>query len=626
VKHKLIALLCMLWMWTSPASAEPPIWESNYGTNLGLTDDSTHITTLGALNFRFPWYGATLSGPAVFSISSNGFVSLGGDNGHGCCSGDPGRLRNDPFGRIAAFWADLNPNAGGNVFLNTFDDAGDPETDRVVVTWDTRLFDNLQPIRAQLQMFWDGSFVLGWNGDPLMAGFDDSVLVGVSPGGGVTGVPGTDYSAAIPFHSDRTRTIYELWVGAPPPFDLDQTNLVFTPNGAGGFVVSSQHCLPRTWEVNYGTRLFLTDDSVLNTTFGAQALFSFPFAGTTYSSASVLSISSNGFVSLGGNNGDDCCTGNPAVLRNDPFARIAALWLDINPSGPGDVYIAAFNDWEGPAVDRLVVTWDTILFGSGRPIQVQLQMLSNGTISIAYRCYHSAGVLNNTLVGISPGGGAADPGSTDFTATVPFSSGAQTTIYELWTGVPPPFDLAGRTLVFQPNSRGGYHVDLAECARGTVNTGVAQSRDVLRINGSAGTPLWRVVTVPQNTRVNVSLAASTSGPATNVRYVLWAWPLANFRPTELVAMGQRIGCLIDPSPLHAGILRPFRCLLGSGMPAVACGNVQQLPAPAFAPWSLTRAQGFSNPLRVTLQGVMRDNGAANGMGFSVTNAVVLDIP
>ncbi|MBI1852743.1 MAG: hypothetical protein HYR85_20575 [Planctomycetes bacterium] len=37
---------------------------------------------------------------------------------------------------------------------------------------------------------------------------------------------------------------------------------------------------------------------------------------------------------------------------------------------------------------------------------------------------------DNTLIGISPGAGAADPGATDLSASMPFSSTNQPTIYE----------------------------------------------------------------------------------------------------------------------------------------------------------------------------------------------------
>ena len=53
---------------------------------------------------------------------------------------------------------------------------------------------------------------------------------------------------------------------------------------------------------------------------------SFPFDGTTYTGADILNISSNGVISLGGDNGDGCCEGDPLVLIGPACPRIALFW------------------------------------------------------------------------------------------------------------------------------------------------------------------------------------------------------------------------------------------------------------------------------------------------------------
>ena len=109
--------------------ADPPIWETNFGMALGLSDDATQETMFNNLNnFTFPFAGAEFSGSDVLAISSNGFMSIGGNNGDGCFLGDPSQLLNDPIGRITPFWTNLNPSFSGDVFLNT------EESDRVVAT------------------------------------------------------------------------------------------------------------------------------------------------------------------------------------------------------------------------------------------------------------------------------------------------------------------------------------------------------------------------------------------------------------------------------------------------------------------------------------------------------------
>jgi hypothetical protein len=65
------------------------------------------------------------------------------------------------------------------------------------------------------------------------------------------------------------------------------------------------------------------------------------------------------------------------------------------------------------------------------------------------------------VCGLSPGG-VADPGSTDFSASFPFSSGSVATLYEQWpvNG----FDLAPRALLFAANGTGGWLLqDRATC-------------------------------------------------------------------------------------------------------------------------------------------------------------------
>ena len=62
-----------------------PCFDSNLGTNLGLTDDSVSFNR--PLGFAFPGPGGNYTS---VDISSNGFVWLGTNvnHGDGCCSGD----------------------------------------------------------------------------------------------------------------------------------------------------------------------------------------------------------------------------------------------------------------------------------------------------------------------------------------------------------------------------------------------------------------------------------------------------------------------------------------------------------------------------------------------------------
>jgi hypothetical protein len=605
-------------------SCRPPVWEPSYGQPLFLTDDSTFEASFGS--FAFPFDGAVYSGSSILSISSNGFVSIGGSNGSACCNGNPADLVEAPFGRIAAMWTDLVPSADGDVFVKELDFANGA-FHRMVVTWDTAFYDGSRPVTAQLQLHDDGSFSLGWNcwyGTTI----SNDVLIGTSSGGGVPDPGSTDFSAAVPFSTDYNPTVYEQFRSAfpgGPPFDLAGRNLFFRPNGFGGWVVSTNCPDPPIWEPNFGTPLNLGDDSTFDSTFGLMR-FPFPFAGRYYTGRTPISISSNGFVSLGGSNGPGCCNGDPADFLSGA-ARIAAAWTDLYPQG--ETYLNTFNSPDGLSVERFVVTWDSLFYSSRGQATAQLQLLANGTIVTSYRCFDRLDGASDVLVGLTTGGGATDPGSIDLTASLPFDSGTQSTMYELFPYGSSSLDLAGKSFVFEPNGRGGYHVDAIGSAAGTVNSGagVTRTRDVLRVNGSVGGPITRRVTVAEGAPITLALDAAPAGPSSNAGYALWIWAGENAHPTELRSNGRRLGCLVNPMPLQpARTPQPVLCLHSNGLAASVCGALPRLPAPSGAPWTLTRPGGFGHATRFTIQGILRDDGAANASHFSTTNAVVVDVP
>jgi hypothetical protein len=223
---------------TTLAQAAPLLWESSFGSDLGLTDDSTALWSFGTMSFSFA--GTTYTGASVLAVSSNGFISLGGDNDDDCCSGNAGELTGDVFARIAPLWADVDPSTSGAVYLNSFNDDVDAAIDRIVVTWDTVLYDNGLPVTFQLQLLENGTIIFGYDGLDLAGGFDDDTLIGLSPAGGVADPGSTDLSSGTPFSTGAEPTIYELFTGSPPAIDIDQSNLVFTPNGQGGWIVNAE--------------------------------------------------------------------------------------------------------------------------------------------------------------------------------------------------------------------------------------------------------------------------------------------------------------------------------------------------------------------------------------------------
>lgn len=124
------------------AGATPPIWEPSFGSTVpGITDADDAATAIPLGTFSFPFYGTTHTGADTFGVSSNGLVEFSAGNTDNVPSGNDAR-KGAP--KIAALWADLNPSNpgvdGGSVFVNTFNDDGDPAIDRVVFTWDSVFF------------------------------------------------------------------------------------------------------------------------------------------------------------------------------------------------------------------------------------------------------------------------------------------------------------------------------------------------------------------------------------------------------------------------------------------------------------------------------------------------------
>ena len=241
-----LSLLCVsLWFTQSNAvGQQPSIWESNFGIDLNLSDDSTASVPFDT--FAFPFAGNVFTGSDVLDVSSNGFVSLGGSNGDDCCNGDVQSFLNDMFPRLSPLWGDIDPAnvPTDGVFVNSFNDDGDAAIDRLAVTWDAQHWGSGEDVLFQLQMFESGTIVFGYNGiSPL----DRNTLIGIGTGGGALDPSSSDLSVG-PFLGAGDN-IYELFppdsVFDPSEFDLDLTNIVFTPiPGDGGFVVSQIAAIP----------------------------------------------------------------------------------------------------------------------------------------------------------------------------------------------------------------------------------------------------------------------------------------------------------------------------------------------------------------------------------------------
>lgn len=176
-----------------------------------------------------------------------------------------------------------------------------------------------------------------------------------------------------------------------------------------------------------GVLLDLSDDDTENVDIG----FSFPYQGSSYTS---VNVNSNGNLTFGGGDTDFSESVSEFLAE---LPRIAPLWDDLNPSSAGNVIVESdATSW--------TVTFDGVPeFASSQPNTFAVTLEPDGTITFEYGVVSA----NDGIVGITEGGGAADPGETDLSAGGPFP--ATGTTYERFTSTD-SFDLDGQTIQFVP--------------------------------------------------------------------------------------------------------------------------------------------------------------------------------
>lgn len=158
--------------------------------------------------------------------------------------------------------------------------------------------------------------------------------------------------------------------------------------------------------------------------------FAFPFQGTSYTS---VFVNSNGNLTFG--SGDtDFSESVSEFLSDQP--RIAPLWDDLNPSSAGSIVVSQTASSWTVSFEGVPEFFSTI----GNTFAVTLS--ADGGIDFEY----GATAGSDALVGITPGGGAADPGETDLSAAGALP--ASGTTYELFLSG--EFDLDNLLLMFVP--------------------------------------------------------------------------------------------------------------------------------------------------------------------------------
>ncbi len=141
-------------------------FRSSLGSPLTLTDDDT---TNAPVAFAFPLYGQSQTRAFV---NSDGNITFGqGDSASS--ARDVSRLLTGPP-RVSPFLADLDPSAGGGVFLRS-------TSTEYTVTWcGVRGFDSTDRATVQVSLLPDGVIEMKFDDDGTTLG---DAVVGLSPGG-----------------------------------------------------------------------------------------------------------------------------------------------------------------------------------------------------------------------------------------------------------------------------------------------------------------------------------------------------------------------------------------------------------------------------------------------------------
>ncbi len=209
--------------------------------------------------------------------------------------------------------------------------------------------------------------------------------------------------------------VYAVGVSTYPDFD-------FTGDGPGeGRYVLDLRRLP-------GDLLFLNDEGAAEVSFDG---FAFPFAGQLWGS---VFVNSNGNLTFGGPYLDF----TPTVAEFlGGLPAIAPMWVDLDPGTAGYIYVRR-------DADSMTITFDDVPeFGRTLPNDFSVTLRADGSIEMRY----GSTSRGPGIVGVSPGGGVADPGEIDLSAvTGPLA--APGPVYEEFGFA--QFDLDERMLSFVP--------------------------------------------------------------------------------------------------------------------------------------------------------------------------------
>lgn len=207
-------------------------------------------------------------------------------------------------------------------------------------------------------------------------------------------------------------------VADPNFFDLQGASAYFTPAG-DGYVGEARPVAFNQTARTSGTPLALEDDD-------AQRIalpFAFPYFGGSYSE---IFVNSDGNLTFGDGDKDTASRSLSRAVSGAP--RLAPLYVDLNPAAvPAQVRAYVLSD-------RLVVTWDGVpQFGSTRRQTFQAELRADGSIAFHYLNVS----LNDAIVGIFPGGGAAEPDPVDLSDSFTVGAGGAAELFSLFANLDP---------------------------------------------------------------------------------------------------------------------------------------------------------------------------------------------
>ncbi len=217
------------------------------------------------------------------------------------------------------------------------------------------------------------------------------------------------------------------------------------------------------FDLNIGTDLNMFDDQIIQ---GLALGFSFSYAGISYTD---VCLDSNGSIYLGATTLEfsDYFPDEPTFLASSQ-PRICGLWTDFQADalGSGHIYFNAVPA-SGPNPAYALFTWAGVFeFGQSTPIDLQVRLDANSSVTITYGSQGAiGGTLNpSVLIGATPGGASvSNPVSfatrpvvisqNNFAQVIPVPGPTPTGFKMTWTSTTPGY--VATDVVCTPNNLPG---------------------------------------------------------------------------------------------------------------------------------------------------------------------------